>query len=1048
MNATTTQLEVISPEVTRWVLEVDNIMNELRKKAKKNTEVVLKLQLERKFDRVSYPAPPTGMHFVPSMKAFYSRTKILKQVMEALNDENIHIIAIFGMGGIRKTTMGKEVARRAQEEKLFGAVVMAVVPQNPVETESGRAGELRRKIQETEKILLVLDDIWERLDLEVVSIPSPSEHPRCKILLTSRNEEVAHTQMRSQRTFIVEVLSENEAWNLLEVVVGPSINNHDLHPIAKQITNECKGLPIAIITVGRALENRGKDERNDALLQLRKSIARNISAEVGANVFSCIELSYRFLRSEEAKSCFLLCCLFPEDHDIPIETLVKFGKGLRLFEFIDSMEEARNKVRTLVQALKRCFLLLDSNKRECVKLHDVVRDVAISIASNKEHGFVVRCDNEIEEWPEIDTWENCTKTIVGVLLGLTRLEELYMRDSFSAWSPVQGNKEKICISLDELISLFDHLKFLVIHIPQVQLLGQTSVLFNNLTRSGIVISNDKWSGGNCLFGNYLVFEGDTKSMIECGIHVLLNKCERLELSIESLKIVSQLIEDGFLRLKVLKIKFCSDMEYLINLTSKCTRRPVPLALLEEMKIEFVDNLKGLCHPDLLHLQRDPTIQFQLFYNLTSLELRRCNKLQYVFSTSIARGSIPQLQSLSVESCEVEGIVYKETEENDDSNTVAADMIVFPKLAHVSFHWLDSLISLYRAMDGISAKLVPFKCTNWLPSLKGLYVASCHKLRVVFDFDKLLMETTNASLVAAQLIDPRDGSAPTPVRKHKPNQGNNTVRKKSQDQMVASTKSSHSDAQVEVRSAVARDGRVVRDWDGNDNYGTDKDKVLHNLESVTVEHCESVGVLFDFGEGQGPFPPVLNNLNQLSLYDLPGLMHIWNITKNGAHQLVVTSGFQNQTEIRVNGCGRLRCLFSPSIAKLLVMLRFIFVANCQSIEAVIGVAKGEKKKKKINKKRMLETSVRAARMSAEDTPMLKHVEDDGNVILDQNGLGDLNTNIHQSFQLKQKHVRKFEEAAKLRELQMEMERREILRPLWRQRIQIRQQEEESSKNSTP
>ena len=38
--------------------------------------------------------------------------------------------------------------------------------------------------------------------------------------------------------------------------------------------------------------------------------------------------------------------------------------------------------------------------------------------------------------------------------------------------------------------------------------------------------------------------------------------------------------------------------------------------------------------------------------------------------------------------------------------VATDVILFPK---------STLSSLYRAMDDIDAKLVPFKCINWPPS---------------------------------------------------------------------------------------------------------------------------------------------------------------------------------------------------------------------------------------------------------------------------------------------------------------------------------------------
>ena len=89
----------------------------------------------------------------------------------------------------------------------------------------------------------------------------------------------------------------------------------------------------------------------------------------------------------------------------------------------------------------------------------------------------------------------------GVLSSLTKLEELYMKSSFCQWSPVQGNEEKICASLDEVISLSDHLKVLEIYIPQVQLLGQSSVLFNSLTRFGISIFVRPYSYWNCLFEN-------------------------------------------------------------------------------------------------------------------------------------------------------------------------------------------------------------------------------------------------------------------------------------------------------------------------------------------------------------------------------------------------------------------------------------------------------------------------------------------------------------------------------------------------------------------
>ena len=140
--------EVISPVVKLWVQEVDMIIEGLprfleeasriakngwspnlksrysmSRKAKKMTQAIVKL-LQKKFDSVSHSAAPQGF------KDFQSRIKLTIRVLEALRDDMINMIAICGMGAIGKTTMAKEVAKRAKDDKLFDEVVMAMVSQN------------------------------------------------------------------------------------------------------------------------------------------------------------------------------------------------------------------------------------------------------------------------------------------------------------------------------------------------------------------------------------------------------------------------------------------------------------------------------------------------------------------------------------------------------------------------------------------------------------------------------------------------------------------------------------------------------------------------------------------------------------------------------------------------------------------------------------------------------------------------------------------------------------------------------------------------------
>uniref|UniRef100_A0A5B6ZTL5 Disease resistance protein At4g27190-like leucine-rich repeats domain-containing protein n=1 Tax=Davidia involucrata TaxID=16924 RepID=A0A5B6ZTL5_DAVIN len=87
---------------------------------------------------------------------------------------------------------------------------------------------------------------------------------------------------------------------------------------------------------------------------------------------------------------------------------MRYAVGMKLFENADTLESARNRVHTLVGILKNSCLLLQGTRDENkVKMHDVIRDVAISIAKEKE-GFLVKHGREhLEEWPEKDARECC-----------------------------------------------------------------------------------------------------------------------------------------------------------------------------------------------------------------------------------------------------------------------------------------------------------------------------------------------------------------------------------------------------------------------------------------------------------------------------------------------------------------------------------------------------------------------------------------------------------------------------------------------------------------
>ncbi|KAM5583684.1 hypothetical protein ABKV19_003521 [Rosa sericea] len=356
--------------------------------------------------------------------AFEATRRAMDKVMRALQDDEITAIGVFGMGGVGKTSMVKHVGAQARKIGLFNYVIMAVVSQTPnlrniqgtladllglkllEETEIGRAVRLMEKIMKGNRILIILDDIWERIDLSTIGIPSHDELQKCssKILFTTRRLNVCHT-MESQASIPLPVLSEDDAWNLFVKKARKSFHEStSFYDVARTVAKECAGLPVALVAVARALGDKDLDDWTEAARRLKA--AQPVNYEDERDVFRCIKLSYDYLRPDDdniAKSFFLLCCLFPEDFDIEVEDLLVYGIGKGLFQDADTIKEARAKAHLVVKYLKASSLLLDSEYSGFVRMHDVIRDVAISISSSDDGPrFLVKAGCKLKNWPAIN----------------------------------------------------------------------------------------------------------------------------------------------------------------------------------------------------------------------------------------------------------------------------------------------------------------------------------------------------------------------------------------------------------------------------------------------------------------------------------------------------------------------------------------------------------------------------------------------------------------------------------------------------------------------
>ncbi|XP_052479523.1 disease resistance protein At4g27190 [Gossypium raimondii] len=284
--------EKIKADVLDWRHRVEKVVTEKEKKVKD-------LELSRKaeeaaatfdelikdcqFEGVGYHDVP-GPIVHPDFEAFKSREEVFDDIMESLKDATTGMIGVYGMAGVGKTSLVKEVERQLHEVKLFDSVVRAIVSRIPdikeiqdqiayslglkLEENSPvvRARRLFERLRKDKNVLIILDDLWKKLDLEEVGIPFGSRHKGCKILLTSRDQNVLSNGMDATKTFAIGDLENEEAWEFFRKMAGDSFeSDEELRSTAIKVAEKCARLPLALATVARALRNKPLFFWSDAL---------------------------------------------------------------------------------------------------------------------------------------------------------------------------------------------------------------------------------------------------------------------------------------------------------------------------------------------------------------------------------------------------------------------------------------------------------------------------------------------------------------------------------------------------------------------------------------------------------------------------------------------------------------------------------------------------------------------------------------------------------------------------------------------------------------